>query len=282
MPAFEANCSVRTDVKDHTVVVQKPIARFAAGRVIADRLNLLVEEPLAIRVQGKPYAVVMRTPGDETAHAIGFCLGEGIIDTFTDVKKIAFCGTDTNVISILLNPARVLIVGSVLERRGFISQTSCGICGKEVVADMLQSVQPVFDQRRVHWKQLLNCLEQFFNHQSLYCSTHTSHAAVVFDTDLKARSVGEDVGRHNAVDKAIGKLLVNDDMSDIFCMVLSSRISFELVQKAARADIPIVLSISRPTLLAVELAEKLNMTLAFAPNEKELIVYCGAHRINKE
>lgn len=282
MSALEANRPVLTDEKKHTVFLEKSVAHFSAEGVTSGQVKLLVEEPLSIRVQGKPYAVIMRTPGDETAHAVGFCLSEGIIDSYADIKQIAFCGDDTNVVTVLLHPARVLKIGNLLERRGFVSQTSCGICGKEVVRDMIQSVQPITNQTRIHWEKLLTCKDHFFKHQSLYHSTRTSHAAMAFGKNLVAMAIGEDVGRHNAVDKVIGRLTMDNNQSDILCLVLSSRISFELVQKAARAGIPIILSISRPTLLAVELAARLNITLAYAPSEEELTVYCGVHRIRKK
>ena len=95
-------------------------------------LHLIREEPLSIRVQGKPYSVIMRTPGDEKAHVAGFCLAEGIVDTPDDIVSIAFCdGEDTNVVAVTLHPSRQHAVTDHLERREYISQTSCGLCGKQ-------------------------------------------------------------------------------------------------------------------------------------------------------
>ena len=108
----------------------------------------------------------------------------------------------------------------------------------------------------------LKCLENLSSHQPLRDQTRASHAAALYGSDLKLLSVAEDVGRHNALDKAVGKVFLNHNLDKASLLTLSSRISYELVQKAARARIPVILAFSRPTSLAVELASKLNMTLA--------------------
>ena len=241
---------------------------------------LIEEEPLSIRIQGKPYSVVMRTPGDETAHVAGFCLGEGIIDSLDDVAQIAFCdGGDTNVVTVTLNPARRLQVASLLERRGFISQTSCGICGKELVKDLTQAISPLQGATRIRIETAKACVDQLSGHQPLHRQTRASHAAAIYDAQASLLAVAEDVGRHNALDKAIGKVLLNGSMHMGAFVVLSSRVSYELVQKTARARIPIILATSRPTALAVNLAAKLNMAVACLPNGSKFHVYCGDVRL---
>lgn len=264
----------------HPVYCQKAVVKITSTGISPHTLQTLREEPLSIRVQGKPYAVVMRTPGDEIAHVVGFCLAEGIIDAYDEIKQIACCdGADSNVVTVTLNAARLLRVGPILERRGFISQSSCGICGKEVVHDLIQNIPLLQDALHVTREKLLACLDCFFDHQSLYEKTHASHAAVAFDTDFQPRAAGEDVGRHNAVDKAVGKMLISGALTDAACLVLSSRISYELIQKAGRAGIPIVMALSRPTALAVELAKQLNISLVHISSDHTLVVYSGAQRI---
>ena len=266
--------------KGHPAYCKKTITQYTGAGATPVTLHMLREEPLSIRVQGKPYVVVMRTPGDEIAHVAGFCLGEGIIDVYEEIKQIAYCdGADSNVVTVTLNTPRIFKVGEILERRGFISQTSCGICGKEVIRDLIQTVCPLQDELRVKWERLLACLNRFFDHQLLYERTHTSHAAVAFDSAFQPQAAGEDVGRHNAVDKAVGKLLISGGLADTICMVLSSRISYEMIQKAGRARIPIVMALSRPTALAVRLAEELNISLVNIANDRTLTVYSGAQRI---
>jgi len=241
---------------------------------------IIVEEPLSIRVQGKPYSVIMRTPGDEIAHVAGFCLAEGIIETPDDYTSLAFCdGSDTNVVTITLNQSRQKKIAGPLDKRGFISQTSCGICGKEVVSDIYNAIAPLSDKTKIDIKMGPNCIDKLSSQQPLHHKTHASHAAALFGADESLLSAAEDVGRHNAVDKAIGKLFLKRKLSLAAILILSSRISYELVLKAARARIPIILAISRPTLLAVELASKLNITLACLARGTGLYVFCNAQRL---
>ena len=246
----------------------------------ADHMALVAEEPLSIRIHGKPDSVVMRTPGDEKAHVAGFCLGEGIVDSPSDVVSIGFCdGDDTNVVTITLTAERRDKIPEILDRRNFVSQTSCGLCGKELVDDLYQMLTPVKNNPRVNINIATDRLIDLSAHQPLRTQTKASHAAVLFNVAGDSLSVAEDVGRHNALDKAIGKLFVENRLSEVGFAALSSRISYELVQKAARARIPVILAVSRPTSLAVELASKLNMTLASLSPNDGLYIYCGEERL---
>ncbi len=247
----------------------------------ATNQNLLGEEPLSIRIEGKPYAVVMRTPGDEFAHVAGFCLTEGIIDTPDDLTSIGFCeDDDSNVVTITLTPARRKQIPDIMDRRGFISQTSCGLCGKELIEDLFQIIKPLEDGRSIDMKKALACLEALGDIQPLRMQTKASHAAAIYGAGQELLAVAEDVGRHNALDKAIGKIFLERRLDRAEFLILSSRISYELVQKSARAHIPIILAHSRPTALAVELAGRLNITLASMDDDHAgLYVFCGEHRL---
>jgi len=241
---------------------------------------LIGEEPLSIRVQGNPYSVVMRTPGDELAHVAGFCLAEGIIDTRGDYTAMAFCdGDDTNVVTVTLSPSRRTQISKILDRRGFISQTSCGLCGKELVRDLTQTITPLPDSGNLDCRRVFERLETLADFQPLRRTTRAAHAAAVYDGDYELLAVAEDVGRHNAVDKAIGKVFLDDKLSAAAFLVMSSRISYELVQKAARARIPILVAIARPTALAVQLAAQLNMTVACLAEGTGLYLFCGHQRL---
>lgn len=242
--------------------------------------KLLGEEPLSIRVEGKPYSVVMRTPGDEMQHVAGFCLGEGIVDAPDDFQSLAFCdGEDTNVVTVTLKESRRDKIPHLLDRRGFISQTSCGLCGKELVKDLYQIIQPLEDDRKIDIKMALSRLKQLSIHQPLRDKTSASHAAALYNSDFELLSVAEDVGRHNALDKSIGKVFLDRKLQNASLLILSSRISYELVQKAARARIPVILAMSRPTSLAVELASQLNITLACIAQKPGLYIFCQPHRL---
>lgn len=264
-----------SDSKDHKIVVWDQGDNKTSGQ------SLVGEEPLSIRLEGKPYSVIMRTPGDEKAHAAGFCLGEGIIDTLDDVTSIAFCdGEDTNVIAVTLTPARRENIPDTLDRRGYISQTSCGICGKELVEELYQLIEPVTNESPLDVERACRCLANITDQQTLRQQTKASHAAVLYNSKYELLSVAEDVGRHNALDKAIGKALLEKKLESAALVILSSRISYELVQKAARARIPAIFALSRPTALAVELASQLNMTLATMVDGEGLYVFCGAQRLD--
>ena len=242
--------------------------------------ELIQEEPLVIRVDDKPYSVVMRTPGEEIAHAAGFCLGEGLVDSRNDFAAVGFCqDLDPNVVEVRLKPERREKVPDILERRGFVSQTSCGICGKEMVKDLYQTLIPAEHNIQIDIDKIFVCIDKLSENQAYYSRTRGSHAAMLVDSRLNTLSFAEDVGRHNALDKAIGKLLLGGNLKDAVMVILSSRISYELVQKSARAHLPIMVSESRPTGLAVEMGQTLNMTLACTAKESELIIFCGEKRI---
>jgi len=243
-------------------------------------MDLIAEEPLSIRVQGSPYAVVMRTPGDEKAHVAGFCLGEGIVDAPEEINSLAFCdGEDTNVVTVTLTARRREQIADHLDRRTYISQTSCGICGKSIVTDLVQSLTPVAGGPPLNGQGALNCLLRLNEHQPLRDKTRAAHGAAVYDRQLKLLSAAEDVGRHNALDKAVGRLFLDGRLGRARLLTLSSRISYELVQKSARARIPVILAISRPTALAVSLADALNMTLASLTKGDGLMVYSHPQRL---
>jgi FdhD protein len=243
--------------------------------------ELIGEEPLLIRIDEKPYSVVMRTPGEEVFHAAGFCLGEGIADSPDDFMTIGYCkDLDPNVIDIRLQPERREKIPKLLERRGFVSQTSCGICGKEMIKDLnYQELTPAENGLKIDINSIFDCINKLPENQKYYKKTRGSHAAMILGNQLEIISFAEDVGRHNALDKAIGKGFINRKLHEAAILILSSRISYELVQKAARAHLPIIISKSRPTALAAEMGKALNMTLACAGRNSEFILVCGENRI---
>jgi FdhD protein len=259
---------------------RKRIRHRHNGADAPESLDLIAEEPLSIRVQGKPYSVIMRTPGEETGHAAGFCLAEGIIDSPEDLVSIACCdGGDTNVVTVTLTAARRRQIGPFLERRAFVSQTSCGICGKELIEDLQQLIPPLGSGPLITTGRALAAFDRLCDGQPLRKKTFASHGAALFNANLELLAAAEDVGRHNALDKAVGNLFLARRLTEARVLVLSSRASYELIQKAGRARIPIVLAVSRPTTLAVNLAARLNMTLACLSRENGLYVFCGKERL---
>ncbi len=242
--------------------------------------ELILEEPLSMRIEGNPYAVVMRTPGDEISHAAGFFLSEGLVSHRDDFGTIGFCTeAGVNVVTATLNPQRRERVKDLLDRRGFVSQTSCGICGKELIKDIHQIVQPVANELQISYQDVGSCVLKLTDQQSLYHATQGAHAALILDSRLLTLAFAEDVGRHNALDKAIGRAFMANQLEQARLAVLSSRISYELVQKAARAGLEMIVALSRPTSLAVELASQLRMTLVVPKPNGLTSVFCGKDRI---
>jgi FdhD protein len=262
---------------------QKPAIKWDKATDQSAEYDLLGEEPLSIRVDGEPYAVVMRTPGDELAHAAGFCLAEGLVDTPDDIATLSCCeGADRNTVTVTLSRARRNSIDDLLNRRGFISQTSCGLCGKQIVKDLQQMIRPFSDNIQIDSYLALKCLENLWRYQPLRAKTRASHAAALYSADFELLATAEDAGRHNAIDKAVGKLFLDRRLDRAMLGVLSSRISYELVQKAARAGIPIIFAVSRPTSLAVELAAGLNMTLACLADKSGLLIFCNEQRLKRQ
>lgn len=256
----------------------KNLILFENGKRITVEQGMIIEEPLVIRVEGEPYSVVMRTPGNEIFHVAGFCLAEGLVSHPDDFSSLGFCSEDDmNVATVTLKSERKKLVSDILERRGFVSQTSCGICGKSVIKDMQQIMTPCKDQTKMSVQQAIGCVNQISSNQTLYEKTEAAHAALVFDSDCNIMSAAEDVGRHNALDKAIGEVFMAGGIKKAKTGVLSSRISYEMVQKAARAELTFLIGMSRPTALAVELGRSLNMTIACYKKSK-FQAYCGKDR----
>ena len=251
------------------------------GQTIEEaQLAIINEEPLAIRVQGQPYAVVMRTPGDDLALTAGFALTEGLIDTPDEIVQLACCDAeDANTVTLTLTEKRQTSITAHLDRRGYISQTSCGICGKALVADLIQQLEPIEDPVTLTHQQAEQRIEGLNDLQPMRKETAASHASAIYDANGQLLAVAEDVGRHNALDKAIGRLFLDRRLTAAKVAALSSRVSYELVQKAARARIPIVLGVSRPTQLAVHLAKDLNMTLATWAKPNGLYIFTHPHRL---
>lgn len=260
--------------------VLRPVQRLGAAGPEADSRELIGEEPLLLRIEGSPYAAVMRTPGEEIAHAAGFCLAEGIVEAAEDFAGIGFCvDLDPNVVEVRLRPERAARVAAILERRGFLSQTSCGICGKQMLAELLQVLEPLGKGPLPQPAALQEAVRELLRSQHFYHRTRGSHAALVGDRNGRGLAFAEDVGRHNAVDKAVGRLLLERRLSHGAVLALSSRVSYELIQKAARARIPAVVALSRPTALAVAIARTLDLALVGVEDEDRLVVYSGEERL---
>jgi FdhD protein len=259
------------------------VAHYEDGLVETRSQDLVREEPLLIRVEDKPYSVVMRTPGQEIAHAAGFCLSEGVLESPEDIASIGYCSdVDENSVTVLLSEAKKRSGSGVPDTQAFVSRSSCGICGREMIEDLAHNLAVSEEGSAVSYEQVFACMDNFTSEQEHYARTRGTHAVMLFDSRLDIISKAEDVGRHNAMDKSIGALFLERRLSDVFLAVLSSRVSFEMIQKAARARIPILVSISNPTSMAVELGLKLNMTVISLDKKSGFVVFSGSHRVSKD
>jgi len=265
------------------------VLNIESGGRKSSGVELAVEEPLEIRLNGKPYAVIMRSPGCETELACGFCLTEGIVDSFSEIAGCGFCAdaadNASNVVNVILADARGAKNGSESEDlrlssgRKYESRSGCGICGVEMLEDLRKKVRPIESDMKAGAADLMKMQRLMVEHQTLGAKTRSTHAAGLFKPDGTLVVVREDVGRHNALDKVIGFAMMNGVDAGGCVVFLSSRISFEMAQKAARAGIPIVCAVSAATSMAVELADSLNCCLAGRMRDDSMIVYTCRDRI---
>ena len=248
---------------------------------------LVVEEPLEIRVAGEAVAVTMRTPGDDRALALGFLYGEGIIREIGDVGRAEHCGRPGtpeygNVIDVLPHPGKMLDPERIRAgRRGTLTSSACGVCGREQIEDMMQRCQPIGDARAVRSAMIFSTQEQMRQSQYVFAQTGGVHAAAAFSETGDMYCCFEDIGRHNAVDKVVGHLLETRNIVEgegVQILAVSSRASFEIVQKAVVARIPVVVAVSAASSLAADLAQAMGITLIGFARDKRMVIYTGSVR----
>jgi len=227
--------------------------------------EVAIEEPLEIRIGQDPLAVTMRTPGNDEELAAGFLLSEGIVRARSDLREIGRCTLPAslgNVLNVTL-AATAKFTPAATHRFGTIS-TSCGLCGKTSIEFIRQQFAPIDSSRRIQIEAatLLELPERLRTAQGNFARTGGIHAAAIFDLDGNLIVLREDIGRHNAVDKAIGRALLDDLLPlGSHIMIVSGRSSLEIVQKALAAGIPLVAAVSAPSTLAVNFARESNQTL---------------------
>lgn len=249
--------------------------------------TLTVEDPMEVRVAGRPLSVTMRTPGDDFDLAIGFLLTEGIVSSAADVATLMHCqdegedGRPTfNVVDVVLRPG--VEPPDVSLERSFYTTSSCGVCGKASIdAVRLRSRYDVRDDATPLDPAVLAGLPDALRaHQKVFDRTGGLHAAGLFTAAGDLLVVREDVGRHNAVDKVVGWAAREGrlPLSGTVLMV-SGRASFELTQKALMAGIPCLAAVSAPSSLAVELAQESGLTLVGFLRPPRMTVYAGAQRL---
>ncbi len=248
--------------------------------------TLVVEEPLQIRVDGAALTVTMRTPGHDVDLAHGLLLAEGVITAREQVRTMRYCaGADDdgvnsyNVLDVALAPE---VPVAAFRERTFLASSACGVCGTTSVDEVERTTAhpPAGDQATVPGAVIATLPGLLRERQRVFSSTGGLHAAGVFTADGRLVELREDVGRHNAVDKVIGAAL-RDGRIPLrgAVLMLSGRASFELVQKASMAGIPVVAAVSAPSSLAVDLAERSGITLVGFVRDGGFNVYTRGDRI---
>lgn len=256
-------------------------SRFKDNGLFAAEYNLAVEELLEIYIDDSPYAITMRLPGDDINLVAGFCFTEGIIASRDDIASIKHCEAIANKGRVLveLNHNRAHLSNRHEEREEYVSKSSCGVCGKSKAEELFTEVQAVANFQRIHLAVILSLKERFEAKQTIFPITGSTHSACIFDFEQNLLASAEDIGRHNALDKVIGTLILRDKTQDAFLAIVSSRLSFEMVQKAGTLGIEILSGLSAPTSMAVSMAEQLNITLIGFLRENSMSIYTHPERI---
>ncbi len=287
----------------NSAVSSRSILRFRGGQTEQVADDVAVEEPLEIRVQGDPLAVTMRTPGDDRRLAVGFLFAEGIVHSADDLGSVVHCGRPDqegfgNTIDVAAAPGVHFDVERVrTAKRGTLTTSACGVCGRQSVDDLLALAGPLTDERTVPRALIESSPVRLRRAQVNFERTGGTHAAAAISANGELLASFEDVGRHNAVDKVVGELVLRRLLDrgsspgiraplqarapgkSPVLLAVSGRASFEILQKAAVARIPVVAAVGAPSSLAVDLANKLSITLCAFVRQGSMNVYTGAQRL---
>jgi FdhD protein len=260
------------------------IVRMQDGKASRATDRAATEEPLEIRLHGQPFAVIMRTPGTDRELAAGFLLAERVIRNADELGTIEYCmdrGDNHNVVNVTLAPELGDRIASIVDgRRNVTTNSSCGLCGRRTIESLATDVAPLGATWRVGASTIGQMPAQLRERQAIFDETGGLHAAGLFTHDGQLIDVAEDVGRHNAVDKIVGRRLMRDALplsSHVLCV--SGRTSFEIVQKALFAGIPVVAAVSAPSTLAIDLAQAFGITLVGFVRGGDFTIYAHAERV---
>jgi FdhD protein len=265
------------------------VGRASRGADGATHDLAAVEEPLEVRLHGKPFAVIMRTPGEDRALAAGFLLSEGVVRMSDDIGAVEHCRhpgrpEGHNVVDVyLLGESRAALDAMLAERRNVLTNSSCGLCGRLTIDSLKMRASAL----SVTWTMTANVAaslpDRLRERQRVFDGTGGLHAAGLFTPTGTCDAFAEDVGRHNAVDKVIGAMLLDDRLPLAgHALAVSGRTSFEILQKAWFAGIGLVCAVSAPSSLAIELADEAGITLLGFAREGGFNVYAHSSRLSDD
>jgi FdhD protein len=277
-------------VLKNSALAYAPISKVFSGRREDQTDSLAVEEPLEIRLGfpdggHKAISITMRTPGDDPELAAGFLFTEGIVKSPEQIARIRHCGRpdkDKNIQNTIVVELRENIALDLKKlERNFYTTSSCGVCGKSSIEALHTGAQKINSNGFNVGSGLIHTLPEILRAaQDVFERTGGLHASALFDDKGEIELVREDVGRHNALDKVIGaKFLAGKMPLKNTILLVSGRASFELVQKALMAGIPVLAAVGAPSSLAVELAREFGMTLAGFVRDERFNIYTGGERI---
>lgn len=257
----------------------RQIRKLIQGKLVEAHDELAIEEPLEIRAGGRAVSITMRTPGHDDELAAGFFFTEGIVTGAGDIARIEKAD-ELNTVNVSLRPD--LRVDFERLTRHVFAASSCGICGKTTIDSIHASFGPVQSDAQVSIDVFHRLPDAMRAAQPMFEQTGGLHAAAVFDVDGNLLIAREDVGRHNAVDKCIGRALLDRKLPlDRHILLVSGRASFEIMQKALAARIPIVAAVSAPSSLAVEFAIDSRQTLVGFLRDDRMNIYTHPDRIKR-
>ena len=250
------------------------------GRRVAAEDPVATEAPLEIRLQGQSFVITMRTPGADRDLAAGFLLSEQIVRDAAEIAAMAQADDESAIDVTLRGDAHERLRARLDARRHVTASSACGICGRQTVDALKTDAAPLTAGWAIPASLVSSLPERLRSSQAVFDQTGGLHAAGLFTSDGSLVEIAEDVGRHNAVDKVIGRLLLRGGLpltSHVLCV--SGRASFELVQKAVLAGIPMLVAVSAPSTLAIELAREHGLTLAGFVRGNAFNLYTHAHRV---
>ena len=266
------------------------VRRWAAGEWTGEPDAVVTEEPLQLMLNGTALSVVMRTPGHDVELALGLMFAEGIFRTLTEVKNVRISAdsgeTDTGAMVesafVESNQVDVQLAGSPRRKpeRSMLSSSACGVCGTVLIEDLRRDLAPLPRGPVVDPSLLPGLVAKLRSGQGVFERTGGLHAAGLFDGDGSLVTLREDVGRHNAVDKVVGRALIDGRLpaSDSI-LVVSGRAGYEIVQKSISAGIPLLAAVGAPSSLAVALAREFNQTLVGFLRGERFNVYAWPERL---
>jgi FdhD protein len=242
--------------------------------------HVAVERPLEVRLNGTPFAVIMRTPGSDRALTLGFLFSEGIVTCRADVERIDVVETEDIANAVFVRSRADAVANALAERRQVTMNSSCGMCGRRTLGSLAVDAPTAAIDWRIERATLASLPDRLGAAQPAFAQTGGLHAAACFAVEGVLEASAEDVGLHNAVDKVVGRLLDRECLPlSRSLLLVSGRASFEIVQKAWLAGVPLVAAISAPSSLAIETAQQAGITLIGFLRESRFNVYTHAARV---